>query len=228
MATLLLRLAAPMQAWGSDSKFETRQTDCQPTKSGVVGLLAAALGIRRSQPERLAALVQLRFGVRVDREGALLQDYHMVHKVGKTKKDSASYVTYRYYLADAVFLVGLESADIAFLQQLEAALCAPAFPLFLGRRSCPPTLPLCLGIRDGSLIQVLKTEPPLVPEAAQPSPKRIIVDADPTEPGAIPRHDLPLSFSPMHRQFGYRAAREIYVPQTDTALNTEQDPFAEL
>ena len=45
MATLLLRLAAPLQSWGSDSKFETRKTDREPTKSGVVGLLAAALGL---------------------------------------------------------------------------------------------------------------------------------------------------------------------------------------
>ena len=47
MATLLLRLAAPLQAWGSDSKFETRKTNREPTKSGVIGLLAAALGLRR-------------------------------------------------------------------------------------------------------------------------------------------------------------------------------------
>ncbi len=44
MATLLLRLAAPLQAWGADSKFETRKTNREPTKSGVIGLLAAALG----------------------------------------------------------------------------------------------------------------------------------------------------------------------------------------
>ena len=56
MATLLLRLAAPLQAWGSDSKFETRKTDREPTKSGVVGLLAAALGLRRDDTEGLARL----------------------------------------------------------------------------------------------------------------------------------------------------------------------------
>lgn len=54
MATLLLRLAAPLQSWGSDSKFETRKTDREPTKSGVVGLLAAALGLRRDDTEGLA------------------------------------------------------------------------------------------------------------------------------------------------------------------------------
>ena len=55
MATLLLRLAAPLQSWGSDSKFETRKTDREPTKSGVVGLLAAALGLRRDDTEGTAA-----------------------------------------------------------------------------------------------------------------------------------------------------------------------------
>ena len=64
MATLLLRLAAPLQSWGSDSKFETRKTDREPTKSGVVGLLAAALGLRRDDTEGLARLNGLRFAVR--------------------------------------------------------------------------------------------------------------------------------------------------------------------
>ena len=72
MATLLLRLAAPLQAWGADSKFETRKTNREPTKSGVIGLLAAALGLRRDEREALARLAQLRFGVRVEREGQLL------------------------------------------------------------------------------------------------------------------------------------------------------------
>ena len=70
MATLLLRLAAPLQSWGSDSKFETRKTDREPTKSGVVGLLAAALGLRRDDTEGLARLNGLRFAVRADQEGS--------------------------------------------------------------------------------------------------------------------------------------------------------------
>lgn len=52
MATLLLRLAAPLQSWGADSKFETRKTNREPTKSGVIGLLAAALGLRRDDARR--------------------------------------------------------------------------------------------------------------------------------------------------------------------------------
>ena len=101
MATLLLRLAAPLQAWGADSKFETRKTAREPTKSGVIGLLAAALGLRRDETEPLTRLAQLRFGVRVEREGQLLVDFHMARNEEKDR----SYVTYRHYLEDAVFLV---------------------------------------------------------------------------------------------------------------------------
>lgn len=116
MATLLLRLAAPLQSWGSDSKFETRKTDREPTKSGVVGLLAAALGLRRDDTEGLARLNGLRFAVRADQEGSLLVDFHTA------KSRDTSYVTYRHYLQDAVFLAGLESGDEALLRELEAAL----------------------------------------------------------------------------------------------------------
>ena len=134
MATLLLRLAAPLQAWGADSKFETRKTNREPTKSGVIGLLAAALGLRRDEREALLRLTGLRFGVRVEREGQLLVDYH----TAKTQDEKTSYVTYRHYLQDAVFLAGIESEDAALLQQLQQALLHPAFPLYLGRRCCPP------------------------------------------------------------------------------------------
>ena len=54
MAVLLLRLAAPMQSWGTDdSKYETRKTEREPSKSGVIGMLAAALGYKRDESEKL-------------------------------------------------------------------------------------------------------------------------------------------------------------------------------
>ena len=175
MATLLLRLAAPLQSWGSDSKFETRKTDREPTKSGVVGLLAAALGLRRDDTEGLARLNGLRFAVRADQEGSLLVDFHTA------KSRDTSYVTYRHYLQDAVFLAGLESGDKALLRELEAALRHPVYPLYLGRRSCPPTLPLCLGIRQGSLLDVLRTEP-MQGRKPETGKLRIVADADPAGP----------------------------------------------
>ena len=89
MSTLLLRFAAPLQAWGTDSKFDIRRTDREPSKSGVTGLLAAALGRRRDAD--LSDLCSLRFGVRTDREGRLIRDFHTVRKDSKT-----SYVTTRF------------------------------------------------------------------------------------------------------------------------------------
>ena len=121
MATLLLRLAAPLQSWGADSKFETRKTNREPTKSGVIGLLAAALGLRWDDAVGLARLNGMHFAVRADREGSLLVDFHTANREEDRKKGKAPYVTYRHYLQDAVFLVGLESEDTALLQELETA-----------------------------------------------------------------------------------------------------------
>ena len=99
MSTLLLRLAGPLQSWGTDSKFDVRRTGREPSKSGVIGMIAAALGISREDNERLYELARLRFGVRVDREGKLLRDYQTVkarqNKIYGPAKDMA-YVTTRY------------------------------------------------------------------------------------------------------------------------------------
>ena len=212
MATLLLRLAAPLQAWGNGSKFNIRSTEREPTKSGVIGMIAAAMGIQRNDdPSKLEPLNALRFGVRVEREGKLLKDFHMVHEMND-KKDS--HVTERYYLSDAVFIVALESDDKDFIEQIAAALKAPVYPLYLGRRSCPPTLPVVLGIRDDKLTEVLKNEP-----SENKSTKRIVYDS--VDEGVAVR-DVPTSFSQLHRQYGYRIKKE------ETLFGAEHDPMSEL
>lgn len=81
MSTLLLRFAGPVQSWGINSKFEVRRTENAPSKSGVTGLLAAALGIRRN--EDISSLNKLRLGVRTDQEGRLLKDFHTAHSEKK-------------------------------------------------------------------------------------------------------------------------------------------------
>lgn len=225
MSALLIRLAGPLQSWGINSNFDTRATERYPSKSGVIGLLAAAQGIRRDGD--LSALRALRFGVRVDKEGTLLRDFHTAHSA------KSSYVTYRYYLADAVFLAGVESQDEAFLRRLDDALKNPAFPLFLGRRSCPPTLPLSLGIREGvGVCDALNREPWIAPEWYQkrverrkePQTLRVITDAAPNEYGSVSVRDSPESFSPYHRKYGYRGAIE----RQAVSVSSEHDPFVEL
>lgn len=219
MPTLLLRLAAPMQSWGEDCKFEIRKTQKEPTKSGVIGLLAAALGWKRDNDDGLIQLNALKFGVRIDREGVNMVDFHTAH--GKD-----SYITYRHYLSDAVFLAGLESEKESFLHELENALKNPVFSLFLGRRSCPPTLPIVIGIRDCKLEQALTEEPILVKNAAATNLFRIQVETNDSAETAV-CHDAALSFHPQKRQYAYRKVKEFYI-SAEQDRNTEHDAMSEL
>ncbi|MGW6926502.1 type I-E CRISPR-associated protein Cas5/CasD [Streptomyces sp. NPDC054950] len=172
-SVLVLRLAAPLQSWGGPSRYNRRDTLPQPTKSGVLGLLAAADG--RSRDASLTDLLGLHLGVRIDQPGTLLRDYHTVSdhrglplpsakvdaKGAQKRTSPAKYtgVTQRFYLQDAVFTAALRG-PAPLLQALEHAVRHPAFPLCLGRRSCPPTGPVSLGLYpDGELDDVLASVP---------------------------------------------------------------------
>lgn len=163
-----------MQSWGTGSRFDYRYTDREPSKSGVLGLLCAALGRDRHEP--IADLAALRMGVRVDREGTLRYDYQTAMRVLRAKGGSGSDAyqgtvqSWRYYLADAAFLVGLEGSDPTLLQKLQAALSNPRWPLYLGRKGYLPSPPVCLpdGLKDASLEEALASYPPLT----EPAPGR--------------------------------------------------------
>ena len=215
MSTLLLRFAGPMQAWGADSRFDVCRTNREPTKSGVIGLLAAALGWRRDAP--LDDLEALQFGVRVDREGVLLRDFHMVRSA------KTAYVTTRYYLCDAVFLTGVFSEDEALMQRLAEAVSHPAFPLFLGRRACPPEGRVFLGLREEALEEALMHEPSLLSQQTMdPNKMTRMVLEDPAGPARL--RDVPVSFSPFRREYRYRAAKEQWIGSQTTA----HDPMREM
>lgn len=109
MTVLLLRLAGPLQSWGDSSRFTTRATRREPTKSGVIGLLAAAQGRRRT--DSLEDLLTLRFGVRTDQPGSIVRDFQTAMDWAHPKKDGrvkAMPLSNRYYLADAVFVAAVE------------------------------------------------------------------------------------------------------------------------
>ncbi len=222
MSTLLLRLAAPLQAWGLDSKFNIRKTGNVPSKSGVIGLLAAALG--RGRDESVADLAALRFGVRVIRPGQLLCDYHTVSRNPNPSSahNETDYVTKRYYLSDAVFVVGFEGSDEVFMNALEAALHRPAYPLFLGRRSCPPTLPVSLGVVDHELETALLNA--CCPETASASigTTQLVLDASELNTSIAMIPDKPISFSSRKREFGFRPVCEQSIG------HDKHDPFGEL
>jgi CRISPR system Cascade subunit CasD len=154
MSVLLMRLAGPMQSWGTRSRFTNRDTGLEPSKSGVIGLLCAALGWPRdadtfqiiSETYTLEGFARsLAMAVRVDREGRLMRDYHTAQNVRRadpTGGTQDTVVSERFYLADADFLVGLEG-NRALLERLDAALRAPVWALYLGRKAFVPSLPVC-------------------------------------------------------------------------------------
>lgn len=205
MATLLLRLAGPMQSWGTTSRFDERDTQLEPSKSGVLGLVCAALGRDRAEP--VDDLASLRMGVRADREGVLMRDYQTATGVmiATGKSDlKRTVVSPRYYLADAAFLVGLEGADAALLTRIHDALRNPVWPLALGRKSFPPGCPVWLpeGLVEGDLKTVLsaalRIAQPL-PEH-QDRPLRLILEH--SREGAV-RLDQPIAPFAL-RRFGPR------------------------
>lgn len=139
MYTLLIRLAGPMQSWGTRSRFDHRDTQLEPSKSGVLGMVCAALGRDRSQD--VSDLAVLRMGVRIDRAGILQKDFHTAQNIiaADGKKIHNTALSERYYLSDAVFLVGLESKEKDILQTIHEALKTPYWSLSLGRKSFVPS-----------------------------------------------------------------------------------------
>lgn len=220
MATLLLRLAGPMQSWGITSRFNERDTGREPSKSGVVGVLAAAMGIDRSNWTDLKPLTLLTMGVRHDRPGVLKRDYQtagaarsdtIIKADGTQAKDGV--ISDRFYLADAVFLVGLEGADRTLLDQLHAALLNPFRPLGLGRKSYVPSEPIWLkaGLRDGSLHDAMTSWPWLTSRRRDEEfPERLMISLESGDGTGAQRMDQLLS-SFADRRFGTRFVRTEWV-----------------
>lgn len=240
---LALRLAAPLQSWGGRSSFNRRETRAEPTKSGILGLLAAASGIRRDQ--QITHLLGLRLGVRTDQPGSLLRDYHTaadyrgnalpsteVNAKGLQKPTSPAkptYVTERFYLQDAVFVAALAGPE-PLIEGLAQALRAPRFPLALGRRSCPPAGPVLLDVHDASLEETLRG---VVPWQASTSHRRRHADGAVVRVPATIEHpdgrdslwDVPDSFSLRNRAFTPRRVRHEWITLAVGDRDTEHDPF---
>ncbi|MDT0493345.1 type I-E CRISPR-associated protein Cas5/CasD [Streptomyces griseus] len=227
MSVLLLRLAGPLQSWGSSARFTRRTTENAPTKSGVVGLLAAAQGRRRDAD--LSDLAALEFGVRIDQPGSRLRDFHTAHHSDTLKSMPLSE---RFYLADAVFVAGV-SGEAGLVQRLYEALLEPVFLPYLGRRSCPPSRPVTIAEpSEGELEQALREarweasgwyrrqRAASFRRRGQEAPDDVRLDllldspADPDRLPDITLRDLPMSFDPRHRRYGLRGVRttETRVP----------------
>lgn len=191
--TLLLRLEGPMQSWGYRSRFDYRDTALEPTRSGVIGLICAAMGIARREP--ISRFDALRMGVRVDKEGRPERDYHTAggdrhdpREYGVIKADGSgidTVVSRRDYLADASFTVGLESDNKDLLDVIAAKLRNPEWVLFLGRKAFPLATP---PLRPEDCVRPGTLEEHLLP--GHPG-KRVVLE---TPNGERTQHDWPLCF----------------------------------
>ncbi len=207
MSTLLLRFKAPMQSWGISAKFDSRSTERVPSKSAVIGMIAGALGRKRN--ESLDDLTVLRFGVRVDNEGRLLRDFQTAKNPNKKTSVYGKPGIYRDYLADAAFLVALEGDD-DLLEKVENAIKHPVFPIFLGRRSCPPEGRVSLGIRkDMKLMDALKAEPWLCEVKDRDEKTRFVLDAGADDDETYILRDNPVSFDQNCRKFAFRRVLDL-------------------
>ncbi|WP_327038044.1 type I-E CRISPR-associated protein Cas5/CasD [Micromonospora maris] len=229
MSVLLLKLAGPLQSWGSSSRFARRGTEIAPTKSGVIGLLAAAKGMRRTEP--LTDLLGLQFGVRLDQPGQILRDFQTARSLDGRR---SAPLTYRFYLSDAVFLAAV-SGNRTLLTGLAEALDRPQFPLYLGRRSCPPVGPISLGVHDDTLDDALSQWPWLAADwhrkkAARTVRLEIIRDARQGEPVTETVPDEPVSFDPAHRQHTWRSVVRRHADVTNDLAEragvAEHDPLS--
>ena len=200
MAVLLLRLAGPMQSWGTDSKFQDRGSGEYPSKSGVIGLIAAAKG--RSREDSVDDLSKFTFGVAVCHHGEFMADSPQTAIHGSLNYKGANnadrYCFKKRYISDAIFFCGLE-CDRKTAEEIKYDLTHPAFPLFLGRRSCPVTQPLVAGIVDGTLREALVAAVRNEERRDSDDPD-LYLDAD---TGVIVR-DVPISFSKENRKFAGR------------------------
>jgi CRISPR system Cascade subunit CasD len=224
MTTLLLRLAGPMQSWGTTSRFNERDSGPEPSKSGVIGLLAAALGIDRSDGLGLEPLSCLPMAVRHDRPGVPKIDYQtagcaredtIIKADGSQSKDGGV-ISWRHHLADAIFLVGLEG-ETDLLQRLHKALQQPVWPLSLGRKSYVPSEPISLPdawhpIQDAPLRTVMERQPWLGSRRGpEVLPERLLLSLESESGTGSMRMDLPLS-SFAERRFGARFVRSEWIP----------------
>jgi CRISPR system Cascade subunit CasD len=221
MPTLLLRLAGPMQSWGTTSRFDQRDTGKEPSKSGVIGLLAAALGIDRENWSNLEPLTRLMLGVRHDRPGIPRRDYQTaacattdtIIRADGSQAKGGGIVSQRHYLSDAVFLVALEGGDRKLLTRANEKLKNPTWPLALGRKSYVPSEPVWLDeVQDDSARDVLARWPWIAaPQKGEMQPEKLLVSFDSKDGSGVLRMDQPLS-SFADRRFGARFVRSEWIP----------------
>lgn len=157
---VVLRLEAPIAAFGDLTVGERRTSHHRPSTSAILGLVASALGIGRADPGHEALAARWRIALRADHLGAPLADFHTAQTPPQRrgrgyatradelalKTDLATIVSRRDHWTDAAFTVALWPSDAATdgpdAAAIAAALAHPVWAPFAGRRACPLSRPL--------------------------------------------------------------------------------------
>ena len=211
-----LRLHGPMQAWGGSVVGDNRPTLAFPTRSGVLGLVAACMGIRRSEVDRLLALADgSRVHVRVDAYGTLLIDDQTIQDNPNASTTRQTIQSKRTYLCDASFVAIVVPGPTASSKGIAEALRAPVFSPFLGRRCCVPSTPLYIvdevsGDDAVELFSSITREPMNAASTHANSPHQDFYLDLPDFPGAlrrVPIRDEPRG--PLARQWRERFALHV-------------------
>lgn len=211
-AFLAIRLEGPLQSWGVDSQFSRRNTALMPTKSAIIGMCCAALGLPRGSDAESLWLEKLRhtrmlaiaIPRQVSRDGKAapvrrIMDYHTVQNTKTAegnKKDT--HLTFRQYLCDASFGVVL-SGQRDVLEKVAVALADPVWGLWLGRKACIPTAPVHGGVfaSENDALRILIGDAPLAEFTQQR-------EVDSFELGVDTISDQPLCFAVDRRAFAPR------------------------
>jgi CRISPR system Cascade subunit CasD len=215
-----------MQSWGYSSRFGRRTTALHPTRSGVFGILAAAMGIDKhdaQEAETLRQFANLRLTVatlpRQARRGderliQRMEDYHTVTGIrrasGKVERD-ATVLTYRHYLLDARFGALLEGEDVGQLETIAGALRNPRWGVWFGRKCCLPASPI-LAAAPAPTDSAWRT---LLQRAGYTGDEPLehfdhVLEVAPAESGADMLEDAPLGFGlPIGERHSPRWIRRI-------------------
>jgi len=220
-----------MQSWGGPVAGNDRPSLDVPTKSGVIGLVAGALGIDRDEVAPLAALhAAFALAVRVDRRGTPGVDYHTTLEVptadGKVRKDAV--ISKRRYLYDAAFTALLVARNGAPpLEEIAEALRCPHFAPFLGRRACVPSGRVCeRGPVEGADWRALLDQ---VPPAERPGDPPLDVHLDAELAPSIehrPRRQRDVLIGRLPRLFGERVVHvALWTPPGAASVKETIDPW---
>lgn len=249
MATIIARLAGPLQSYGEQTRFSARGTLPYPTYAALIGLARSALGLgRQVEVEAYQWLRNLSMAIRVDKEGTLLVDYQTINPpktsvyawlntsdrkrlehtvptgsggIWAIKSRIPSMETERTYISDASFTWLIEGNDDE-IDRLGNALVEPRWQISLGRKACVPDWPLILGITDLSMMEAVNVVPAIGHEAG-PRKVHILAGDKPSEARTIMHADDPVG---SHPHDGYRYRDRHIIDITPPVLDTRRKLLA--